>query len=89
MRLIPCPKVDSILRWDTGNKYAQLHYDGVTVGNSGALGLLARKDLSEEVAVRINKKEKIQTCKEQKNLLSHISGGMKSKTKMSVTPCSL
>lgn len=89
MRLITCPKVDFIWRWDTGNRHTQLYYDGVTVGNRGALGSLARKDFSEEVAMRIKKKEKIQTCKKQKNLLSYISRGMKSKTKVSVAPCSL
>ena len=57
MRQVPCPNVSYILKRDTDAKYAKLGYDRRTEGNSGALDLLAREDLSEEVAMRIKEKE--------------------------------
>lgn len=67
---MPCPYVGYILRRDTDNTYAKLDYEGESVHNGGALDLLAREDLSEEVAVRIKKKEKNPYVQEQKNCLT-------------------
>lgn len=57
MRQVPCP-IGYISRRDVDNKYAQLVYDGRTVGSSHALDFLAREDLSEELAMTMKEREK-------------------------------
>lgn len=49
MRQIPCPLLGYILRRDTDDEYAKVDYEAGTVGNGGALDLLVREDILEEV----------------------------------------
>lgn len=74
MRQISCPLVGDILRRDPDDKYAKLDYEGV-IGQWWCFRFVGQGDLSEEVAMRIKKKEKNPDVQRAEKLLSYSSRG--------------